>query len=43
VSAQAAHDHIRTVSIKTWTGLEPTQVLGRNQDWYWMLQLGYGI
>jgi hypothetical protein len=43
VAAQAAHDHIRTVSIKTWTAPEPTQVLGRNRDWYWMLQFGFGI
>lgn len=43
ISARAAHDHIRTVSIKTWTAPEPTQVLGRNKDWYWMLQFGFGI
>jgi len=43
VAAQAARDHIRTVSIETWTAPEPTQVLGRGSDWYWMLQFGFGI
>lgn len=43
VAAQAARDHIRTVSIETWTAPEPTQVLGRAGDWYWMLQFGFGI
>ena len=43
ISAQAARDHIRTVSIETWTAPEPTQVLGRSGDWYWMLQFGFGI
>jgi hypothetical protein len=43
LSAQVARDHIRTVSIETWTAPEPTQVLGRKSDWYWMLQLGFGI
>ncbi|MDB5102982.1 MAG: hypothetical protein JWP91_671 [Fibrobacteres bacterium] len=43
ISGQVAHDHIRTVSIETWTAPEPTQVLGKPGDWYWMLQLGFGI
>lgn len=43
ISAQVARDHIRTVSIETWTAPEPTQVLGRPGDWYWMLQFGFGI
>lgn len=43
ISAQVARDHIRTVSIETWTAPEPTQVLGRPSDWYWMLQFGFGI
>jgi hypothetical protein len=43
VAAQVARDHIRTVSIETWTAPEPTQVLGRPSDWYWMLQFGFGI
>lgn len=43
VAAQVARDHIRTVSIETWTAPEPTQVLGRGSDWYWMLQFGFGI
>lgn len=43
ISAQVARDHIRTVSIETWTAPEPTQVLGRSSDWYWMLQFGFGI
>jgi hypothetical protein len=43
IAAQAARDHIRTVSIETWTAPEPTEVLGRSSDWYWMLQFGYGI
>jgi hypothetical protein len=43
VALQVARDHIRTVSIETWTAPEPTQVLGRSSDWYWMLQFGFGI
>ncbi len=43
VSAQVARDHIRTVSIETWTAPEPDEVLSRSSDWYWMLQFGYGI
>jgi hypothetical protein len=43
LAAQVARDHIRTVSIESWTAPEPTQVLGRSGDWYWMLQFGFGI
>lgn len=43
ITAQVARDHIRTVSIESWTAPEPTQVLGHPSDWYWMLQFGYGI
>ena len=43
IAMQVARDHIRTVSIDTWTAPEPVEVLGRNSDWYWMLQFGYGI
>jgi len=43
IAAQAARDHIRTVSVETWTAPEPTQVLGRSSDWYWMLQFGFAI
>ncbi|MDB5048283.1 MAG: hypothetical protein JWO30_1354 [Fibrobacteres bacterium] len=43
ISAQVARDHLRTVSIDTWTAPEPVEVLGRSSDWYWMLQFGYGI
>ncbi len=43
VSGQVARDHIRTVSISTWTAPEPTEILGKSSDWYWMLQFGFGI
>jgi hypothetical protein len=43
VSGQLARDHLRTVSIDTWTAPEPNDVLGRTKDWYWMLQFGFGI
>jgi hypothetical protein len=43
VSAQVARDHVRTISIDTWTAPEPIEVLGSNSDWYWMLQFGFGI
>jgi hypothetical protein len=43
VSAQVARDHIRTVSRETWTAPEPTEILGKSKDWYWMLQFSYGI
>lgn len=43
VSAQVARDHIRTVSIDTWTAPEPNEVLGNKSDWYWMIQFGFGI
>jgi hypothetical protein len=47
VSAQAARDHIRSVSESTWAGpaLDPNAILygnGRNH-WYWMIQFGIGI
>jgi hypothetical protein len=43
VSAQIARDHLRTVSVDTWTAPEPNEVLGNGKDWYWMIQVGYGI
>lgn len=44
-AVQFARDHSRTVSKDFWVGggLEPTEVLGREQDWYMMVQLGFGI
>jgi hypothetical protein len=43
ISGQIARDHLRTVSVDTWTAPEPDEVLGTSKDWYWMVQVGYGI
>jgi hypothetical protein len=45
VSAQAARDHLRTVGTDWFYGsrLEPTAILHKVSDWYWMLQLSWAI
>lgn len=45
MSGQVARDHARTVSIDSWfgPGLEPTEIMGKSNDWYWMFQLSMGI
>lgn len=44
-SVQAARDHSRNVSKDYWggPGLEPTELLGTEKDWYLMVQFGFGI
>jgi len=45
LSAQFARDHLRTVGTDWFYGsrLEPTEDLHRLSDWYWMVQLSWGI
>ena len=45
VSAQAARDHLRLVSLNTWFGpaLEADENLSTSKDWYWMCRIGIAI
>ncbi len=45
LSAQFARDHMRTVGTNWFYGgrLEPSEVLYRNSNWYWMAQLGWSL
>lgn len=45
VSAQAARDHIRSVSLQNYAGpgMDPNEMLNTSKDWYWMLQFSVGI
>jgi hypothetical protein len=45
LSGQVARDHMRTVGTNWFYGgrLEPSEVLYRNSNWYWMIQLAWGL
>ena len=45
LSAQAARDHLRLVSLNTWfgPGLEADENLASSKDWYWMCRIGFAI
>jgi hypothetical protein len=45
ISGQVARDHARFVSRTNWFGpnVDPNEALITSKDWYWMLQISFGI